>query len=441
MRVLWLCNIMLPVVAEYLQLEASNKEGWLSGLASVVLQRQDENNIELALTFPASKRMNIEVPVQATNGQRLLKCYSFAGKWKDRPELYDITLEEQLREIIDDFKPDMVHCFGTEYPHTLAMCKVFPGKERILLGIQGLVSACAETYLANLPKTVINSVTLRDILRRDTLKLQQRKFEMRGEMEIEALKLTGNVTGRTAWDKSQVEKWNPKVKYYHMNETLRPIFYSDKWQKEKCESYSIFLSQGDYPLKGLHYMLMALPGIREKYPQVKVYIAGADLTKADSVKEKVKLSAYGKYLRSLIKELQLQEHVCFLGRLDASEMKERYLKSNLFVCCSSLENSPNSLGEAMMLGVPCISANVGGVSSIFTDGKDGILYDGFGEGTAEKVVKSLTGAVLKMWRDTRKMEEYSRNAAAHARETHNGEKNYQRMVEIYTDIVGGGEGQ
>lgn len=33
MRILWLCNIMLPAVAKQLGVEASNKEGWLSGLA------------------------------------------------------------------------------------------------------------------------------------------------------------------------------------------------------------------------------------------------------------------------------------------------------------------------------------------------------------------------------------------------------------------------
>ena len=30
MKVLWVCNIMLPVIAEALHKEASNKEGWLS---------------------------------------------------------------------------------------------------------------------------------------------------------------------------------------------------------------------------------------------------------------------------------------------------------------------------------------------------------------------------------------------------------------------------
>lgn len=68
-----------------------------------------------------------------------------------------------------------------------------------------------------------------------------------------------------------------------------------------------------------------------------------------------------------------------MGKLTAGQMRDRYLASSLYVCCSALENSPNSLGEAMLLGMPCVSADVGGIPSMFTDGVDGILYRGFSE--------------------------------------------------------------
>ena len=45
-------------------------------------------------------------------------------------------------------------------------------------------------------------------------------------------------------------------------------------------------------------------------------------------------------------------------------MKREYLLANLFICSSSIENSPNSVGEAQLLGVPIIASNVGGVPSI-----------------------------------------------------------------------------
>ena len=42
-------------------------------------------------------------------------------------------------------------------------------------------------------------------------------------------------------------------------------------------------------------------------------------------------------------------------------MKKEYLNSNVFICPSSIENSPNSLAEAQILGVPVIGSYVGGI--------------------------------------------------------------------------------
>lgn len=54
MRVLWVCNIMLPVIAEALHREASNKEGWLSGLLSQIVDREDIG-MTLAVASPVPR--------------------------------------------------------------------------------------------------------------------------------------------------------------------------------------------------------------------------------------------------------------------------------------------------------------------------------------------------------------------------------------------------
>ena len=502
MKVLWLCNIMLPAVAEHFHRESSNKEGWLSGLLTAVLSHGDCNGIELAVAFPVAERLpnkpeNIDrncvkcsdedrnsVNEKRGNGinmngrQRGIHipygntafiAYDFVED-TTRPDAYDPSLERELAEICEEFRPDVVHCFGTEYPHTLAMCRAFPRKDRILIGIQGLCAVYADCYFADLPENIVNSVTFRDLVKRDTLKMQQEKFVRRGRMETEAVSLAGNVTGRTTWDHYYTEKWHPGVQYYPMNETLRSNFYTGEWNREECIPHSIFLSQGDYPIKGLHYMLLALPRILERYPDAEVYVAGNSLTAYGTLKEKLKISAYGRYLRNLLNEGHLEEKVHFLGRLTAAQMKERYLKSHLFVCPSSIENSPNSLGEAMLLGMPCVSADVGGIASIFDGGRDGILYPGFRANTdtdtspdsitnascgtketddnknngrndknnaLENIAKSLADACIRMWDDPEKEAEYCKNARKHAEKTHDPEQNYNKMVEIYAKICNG----
>ena len=54
----------------------------------------------------------------------------------------------------------------------------------------------------------------------------------------------------------------------------------------------------------------------------------------------------------------------FTGSLDETKMCEQYLKSNIFICCSSIENSPNSLGEAQLLRMPYLTSYVGGTPDI-----------------------------------------------------------------------------
>ena len=442
MRVLWICNIMLPRIAVHLGQEVNNKEGWITGLMDAVLDYNKahlDEMVQLGIAFPIGKEQPFMQDVLVVNQDYDIPFYGFRED-TGAPEQYDMAVEQDMARIFADFKPDMIHLFGTEYPHTLAAVKSFGRPSRTLVGIQGLCRVCAGAYMANLPQRVQKSVTFRDLVKKDTLRKQQQKFEDRGQWELGAIQGAGHITGRTEWDRYWTLKWNPGARYHALNETLRKEFYSGQWSWESCESHRLFFSQGDYPLKGLHYMLMALPRILSKYPDARVYVVGNSLLRGKNLQGRLKISAYGTYLEKLIRGYGLEGKVHFLGRLTAEQMKEQYLKCQAFVCASSMENSPNSMGEAMLLGTPVVTSYVGGISTIIKE-EEGTVFEGFcieraeEEGELGRISARLADAVCQVFADMPAAVEKAEKAKEHARQTHDAAVNNKRLVEIYRTIV------
>lgn len=61
--------------------------------------------------------------------------------------------------------------------------------------------------------------------------------------------------------------------------------------------------------------------------------------------------------------------VCPMGIVSAEQLRDSLLLCSVYVHPSYIDNSPNSVCEAQILGVPVVATNVGGVSSLFTPEK------------------------------------------------------------------------
>lgn len=438
MKVLWLCNIMLPQICKELGVEGSKKEGWISGLLNSILQSDKE--VEIAVAFPVSLqfltegRSWIKGSFMPEEGKKELTYYGFLEDTL-QPWKYDEKLEDIMKEIILDAGADLLHSFGTEYPHTLAAVKAFSQPKRTLIGIQGLCSVYADAYYANIPQKVRKRITFRDRLRKDSLMQQKEKFVKRGEFEKEAIGLSGHIAGRTQWDRKYAGEFSPNGTYHVLRETLRKEFYTGGWNYEQCEKHSIFVSQGNYPIKGLHYVLLAMPELLKNYPDTKVYVAG-DCILRDGLLGPLKISSYGKYLQDLIRKGKLEEKVIFLGGLSAQAMKEQYLKSHLYLCPSSIENSPNSLGEAMLLRTPVVTADVGGIPSMI-DEDECALYHGFSQekaGEEQRIAAQIVENVSRVFAMEEKVKDLTEKARKHGEKNHSGQDNVQQLFAVYEEI-------
>lgn len=302
-------------------------------------------------------------------------------------------------------------------------CKNIGIEKSVVISIQGLVSKYFYHYYAYLPHYVVVSRTLRDLIKGNVAD-GAKEFKKRGELEKEAICGVKHVIGRTEWDRACAWDINPNLEYHFNNETLRDEFYSGQWSYDACEKHSIFCSQGHYPIKGIHLVIEALYRVVKEYPDAHLYIGGKDYLHLPFWKQ----SGYGAYLVSLIKRYNLEKNITFTGFLNASQMKNRYLKANIFVSASSIENSPNSLGEAMLLGVPCISSRVGGVHNLMEHGKEGYVYP------ADETYM-LAYYICNLFENHEKASEFGMRARAHAMKTHDAITNREELAKIYLSII------
>ncbi|WP_303964818.1 glycosyltransferase family 4 protein [Sporosarcina ureae] len=422
MKILWLANVPLPEASLLMNQVPTPFGGWLINASKSI---SSNPNIELWIAFPQKGLRNIEV----FEGEDV-KYIAFPDLDNSMSlDKEEVEKNKDFNEMVELIKPDIVHIYGTEYIHTLAMVNMCRIKNiHVTIWIQGLISFIANHYMASLPTNIQSQSTFRDLLKRENIMQQQKKFVERGKYEIESLKKVEHVMGRTTWDKACTFIINPDATYYHCNEMLRTEFYQNKWSLEECEKHSIFISQGAYPLKGLHYMLEAMSLLVKNFPRAKVYIGGPDITKLDSIKSKLKITTYGKYLNELIKKYKLWNHVVFLGTLDEKQMCERYLKSNVFVCPSSIENLPNSLGEAMILGVPCISSDVGGVKDLLTHLETGFIYQ-------SDAPYMLAHYISEVFKNEKIALEFSVKSRRKAEDIYNINENTKRLIKIYEEIL------
>lgn len=412
MKLLWLCNMVPGKVKEKISGKAVSGGLWVDHVLSGLRQR--------GLTI------RILCPGDGLKGELDERC-SYATFREGLPYVYLPALERDFGEELKHFCPDVIHIWGTEYGHTLAMVNAAETLRmlgRTVISIQGLCSVYERHYAEGVPYRIQRGSTFRDIVRRDNIWQQQRKFGLRGEQEIAALRKVRHVIGRTDWDKACTRQINPEAQYHFCNETLREPFYEGQWRFDHCKKHRIFASSCAYPVKGFHYLLEAFAQVSADCPDTTLAVTGKSFLTAD----KLRRTGYQKYLAALVHQYALEDKIEFLGSLSAEQMKEAFLNANVFVLPSTIENSPNSLGEAMLLGVPCVASDVGGVANLMTHNHEGYLY----QSTAPYMLSFYIRRIFAMEDGA---EALGKAAAAHAARTHDPEGNLQTLTEIYQTLA------
>lgn len=423
MKVIWLTNVATQMVDSIIN---ENKRsffggGWLDGLSERLLM---DKSFKLVLCYPLyTQKENIE------GGKDNFKFYGFAadGKKLRKGTAGIETFEKYFEMILRNEHPDVVHIHGTEFEYCYSMCRVAERLgmlDRVVISIQGLVGVYANHLFAGMTAADVRKCTLKEFLTQNSVYDTYKAYVRRGEFEEKSLKMVKHVMGRTSWDKACVDLVNPKCQYHFSNETLRDPFYEETWDYDTCESHTIFASQALLPLKGLHILLKAASLIKDEYKDLRIKVAGQNIISGNWING----SSYGLYIKKLIKKYELDGQVEFLGPQNALQMRNQMLKCNVFVSPSTIENSPNSVGEAMLLGTPCISSDVGGVNDMLRRDEEGFIYPYDEYYMLAYYIKYVFDCKKRIASVTKKAQE-------HARITHDPMINSSGVMAIYKEII------
>ena len=172
--------------------------------------------------------------------------------------------------------------------------------------------------------------------------------------------------------------------------TFKPLSF-DKREENKI----ITTASADIPLKGLKYLVKALPKILHSFPKTTLTVIGKSPNNSEVSK--------------LIEELNLSNVITFRSGISEKEIVDLYHSSELAVIPSLYEGFGFGAGEAMACGVPLISTHSGGLEEVVGDAALKIIPS-----SAEEIEK----AVIKLFNNPEDMRKLSI-------------KGRQRMEEIF----------
>lgn len=417
MRVLWSCNIVPNAVRARLNGSSEVMGGWIESMAAALTAA--DSGLSLGV---ACRSEDVGDFHETADGIEYFSIDCSGADYKD--------LCASCSGIIESFRPDLVQVEGTEFLHSKAM--LFTAKAKgipTVVSLQGVLNGLYDYQCGEIPvDELMLSRSLTNIFAGWTMHLRKtRWFRPRLAGEREIIENTSYILGRTTWDRAHSYSINPEAKYFSCPRVLREPFYETKWDPASVERHSIYTGSGYTALKGLHFLIRALPQLAAEYPDVKVYVAGYDPYPEKGRRPAFK-QGYAMYLKKLMRDLDVEDRVVFTGTIPAQEVARRLARSHVYALTSTIENSPNTLAEAMCVGTPCVASCVGGAPDMADNEKEALF---FRSGDPSLIAWNIK----RIFDDDALALMLSENARARASVTHDPGRNAAILAEVYSRIL------
>jgi glycosyltransferase involved in cell wall biosynthesis len=416
MRVLWFTNSP-SLAGEILSPGSHVDRGWIGALERKVRECAD---VTLAVAFPWTEPQVKELIFDGRTYYALARP-DHKGKfarWRERLAHSVEMLErpDSLLAAVSMFKPDIIQIFGTEDYYGLLIPRM---QVPVVIHIQGNRTVYARRWFCGIPQAdVLLRSRLTDLVKGWGLYHDSYVNESMAAQERDVFRFCKYFMGRTEWDRRIAGVLAPSARYYHCDELLRDEFYARTWAPPGERVKKIIFSTIRPALyKGLETVLEAADILLSDLGMdFEWRVAG---TPDDHELVRILRHKYGRSPG--------WNAVRLLGSRSAEELAEELSGADLYVHPSHLENSPNALCEAMVMGVPVVATYAGGIPSLLRNGEEGILVQ-------DGEPYSMAGAIHELCTDQSRAMRYGAHARASALRRHDPDRVVRELLDIYRDI-------
>lgn len=351
-KIVWTINSIFPEAANESGKQIGEKGHWLYTLFDSIKEEMKGKCSFHIVHFTSGVDKLKVVPKNLVTYYLLpVRKYAYLDKYKKEQKI--------LRNLIIDINPDLVHIHGTEDVYGLVAKHI---NCPVIVSLQGIRNEIIKYYFSDISrlKYFMMIFKYRDL----NLVKNLISWRVKTKQETEIVKLNKYFIGRTLFDQACLKALNPKANYLMGDDhrIVRKEFYENEWEIRNTKKFVLHVTLSESTFKGIFLLVKAIETVKNFYPEIKVNIAG---TFKGSI---------GSETHNAIRKKKLTENFHFLGRCNSSELIDSMLHSRLFVHPSYIDNSPNSVQEAQILGMPVIASYTGGIPSLIEDNRTGLLF-------------------------------------------------------------------
>lgn len=327
---------------------------------------------------------------------------------------YDMNRDEiimkKFQKVVEDYKPDIIHVFGSETCYGLITKYT---NLPVVIHLQGIINVYWNAYLV--PGVSLLSYCLNTLNPKKMWTRYQQYWEWYRicAREREILQNCKYFIGRTAWDKGCINTLTNKYRYFYGGEILRSEFYNTP-ERLQPEKLTIVTTSSAAIYKGYDMILKTAKVLKEKIGDNFTWKVYGNVDK----------TFYESYLAITHENVNVE--LC--GVATPGQLADTLSRSSLYFHPSYIENSPNSICEAQIVGCPIVACFIGGNESLIKHGVEGFLVPANDPYMA-------ASRIIQLYNDRELNKEMGNASKIIARKRHDKETIVTGLIDIYKEII------